>query len=130
MKQALRGAFYSVAAIDAAAMLTVLYRTFVEGRALHQDSVQLVCLAILALSVPLILALDALTKPGRAAPMQELRDFVFSCPHCGVPFAQTVEPNVDIHAGATYTCSECKGKVIFEAVTPDEYVGRYKGGQT
>ena len=61
--------------------------------------------------------------------MTELRDFVFSCPHCGVPYAQTVESDVDIHAGATYQCGECHGKVIFEALTPEEYVNRYSANE-
>jgi hypothetical protein len=29
---------------------------------------------------------------------------------------------LDIHAGATYECDQCHGKVIFEAFTPEQYV--------
>ena len=46
---------------------------------------------------------------------------VFTCPNCGDPSAMTVEDSVDIHAGATYTCDECGGKVVFEAFTIAEY---------
>ena len=47
--------------------------------------------------------------------------WVFSCPSCGDPSAQTKELDVDIHAGATYSCSECGKTVIFEALTTAEY---------
>lgn len=50
------------------------------------------------------------------------RRYVFACPHCGEPSAQVTDPELDIHAGATYTCAECDQDVIFEAMTPDEYV--------
>lgn len=42
-------------------------------------------------------------------------EFVFTCPHCGHPFCEILERSVDIHGGAIYTCSECKGRVTFEA---------------
>lgn len=48
---------------------------------------------------------------------------LFTCPHCGDPSAETIEPETDIHAGATYRCTECGGNVVFEALTTDEYVG-------
>ena len=48
-------------------------------------------------------------------------ELVFTCPACGHPSAQTVEPDVDIHSGATYTCDECAGKVVFTAQTVEEY---------
>ena len=48
--------------------------------------------------------------------------FVFTCPSCGHPCAQTVEPSVDIHSGAGYTCDECGELVIFEAMTVAEYI--------
>jgi hypothetical protein len=51
-----------------------------------------------------------------------LRDFVFACPACGHPSAQTVEPDVDIHAGASYTCDQCGAEVHFEALTRAEYL--------
>lgn len=54
----------------------------------------------------------------------EGNEVVFSCPSCGTPSAKTVEPHLDIHAGATYTCCECSGRVIFEVLTPEEYTGR------
>ena len=50
------------------------------------------------------------------------RCFVFTCPHCGDPLATTAQDSVDVHAGATYRCAECDGGVVFEALTPDEYV--------
>lgn len=51
-------------------------------------------------------------------------DVVFTCPRCGTPSAQTAEPHLDIHAGATYTCDNCQGAVVFEALTVDEYIER------
>jgi hypothetical protein len=51
-----------------------------------------------------------------------LHDFVFACPACGHPGAQTVEPDVDIHAGASYTCDQCGADVHFEALTRAEYL--------
>ena len=48
--------------------------------------------------------------------------FVFTCPSCGDPCAQTVEPSVDIHCGAGYTCDERGEHVIFEAMTVAEYM--------
>ena len=48
--------------------------------------------------------------------------FVFTCPSCGDPCAQTVEPSVDIHRGAGYTCDACGELVIFEAMTVAEYM--------
>jgi transcription elongation factor Elf1 len=51
-----------------------------------------------------------------------LRDFVFACPACGHPGAQTVDPDVDIHAGASYTCDRCGADVHFEALTRAEYL--------
>lgn len=56
--------------------------------------------------------------------------FVFSCPHCGIPFAQTVEPEVDMHSGAEYTCDQCQGQVIFDVLTPAQYVDRYREKRT
>ena len=50
---------------------------------------------------------------------------VFSCPCCGVPYAEATE-EVDIHSGAGYVCSECGGTVIFEAFTTEEYQGYCK----
>jgi hypothetical protein len=55
-----------------------------------------------------------------------LRDFVFSCPACGHPGAQTVEPDVDIHAGASYTCDQCGADVHIEALTRAEYLALAK----
>ena len=49
-------------------------------------------------------------------------EFRFDCPYCREPWARTVEKIVDIHWGHTYTCWECKGKVIFVTYTVDEYV--------
>ena len=58
---------------------------------------------------------------GPDQPRHRLFEMVFSCPHCGVPFAETLEPSVDIHPGAGYHCDQCKDMVIFEALTPAEY---------
>ena len=46
----------------------------------------------------------------------------FTCPHCGDPAARTLEQEVDIHSGATYTCLLCNESVVFTAHTPDAYV--------
>lgn len=52
-------------------------------------------------------------------------DFMmFTCPNCYSPTAQTTEPHVDIHSGATYTCSDCGEPVIFVALTVKEYTKR------
>ena len=57
-----------------------------------------------------------LGRPGRS--------LVFTCPHsaCGLPWAETRQASVDVHAGATYRCAECGGQVVFEVLTPAEYV--------
>ena len=55
---------------------------------------------------------------------------VFSCPGCGHPGAMTGENNIDIHAGATYTCDECGADVIFDALTVAEYTSRYSKPDT
>ena len=47
--------------------------------------------------------------------------FVFTCLSCGHPCAQTVEPSVDIHSGAGYTCEECQASIIFEVMTERRY---------
>lgn len=46
------------------------------------------------------------------------RYLVFSCPSCGDPAASTVEPEVDIHSGATYRCDRCQARVVFSAEPP------------
>ena len=53
-----------------------------------------------------------------------MRELMFSCPHCGDPAASTVQPDVDIHAGATYQCNRCGEEVIFEVLTVAEYCRR------
>jgi hypothetical protein len=55
-------------------------------------------------------------------PSEPRRAFVFACPACGHPGAQTVEPDVDIHADASYTCDQCGADVHFEALTRAEYL--------
>ena len=45
----------------------------------------------------------------------------YTCPHCGTPAAHTVESDVDIHPGAGYTCDQCRGRVVFVAMTTGEY---------
>jgi len=35
--------------------------------------------------------------------------------------ARTTEPDVDIHPGAGYTCDQCNGKIVFVAMTTEEY---------
>ena len=57
-----------------------------------------------------------------SAPERPARCFVFSCPHCGDPCATTKQDGVDIHAGATYRCSECNREVVFEVMSVDQYV--------
>ena len=47
---------------------------------------------------------------------------IFDCPSCRDPFAETQQPDVDIHSGATYRCSSCGEQVIFVALTVDQYV--------
>lgn len=54
-----------------------------------------------------------------------IRHMVFSCPHCGEPWAVTTEREVDIHSGAVYSCDGCKGDVIFSAQTPDQYAKQF-----
>ena len=51
----------------------------------------------------------------------EAPTFIFSCPGCGEPTAMTREDEVDIHSGAVYTCESCDGRVVFEALTVEEY---------
>lgn len=51
----------------------------------------------------------------------QTRSFVFTCPSCGWPHCDTVEPDVDVHSGAIYTCGECEARVVFEALTVEEY---------
>ena len=55
---------------------------------------------------------------------QPRREFCFTCPSCGNPFVDTVEPSVDIHSGATYKCADCGGSVVFTAETTEQYVKR------
>jgi len=50
---------------------------------------------------------------------------IFSCPSCGDPSASVVGGSLDIHSGATYRCSECDARVIFEALTVEQYVQRH-----
>lgn len=45
----------------------------------------------------------------------------FSCPQCGEPWAQTEEREADIHCGTVHHCDDCKGEVVLEAFTPEEY---------
>lgn len=52
-------------------------------------------------------------------PTQEQSDglveVVFTCPHCGCPYATFKEKSIDLHAGACYTCGECGNLVTFVA---------------
>ena len=70
---------------------------------------------------------------GRAEVLDDLkpqpprREFCFTCPSCGNPFADTLEPSVDIHSGATYKCADCEGSVVFAAETTEQYVKREQG---
>ena len=41
----------------------------------------------------------------------------FPCPGCGARFARVEEPDEDIHAGETYTCTECGARVVFVALS-------------
>ena len=54
--------------------------------------------------------------------MTEQRSLVFDCPHCNEIFAVTKEAEVDIHSGATYRCASCNGRVVFTALTVEQYV--------
>jgi predicted RNA-binding Zn-ribbon protein involved in translation (DUF1610 family) len=65
-------------------------------------------------------------KPPKVVEPPVSRDFVFACPACGHPGAQTVESDVDIHAGASYTCDRCGAAVHFEALTRAEYLALAK----
>ena len=46
----------------------------------------------------------------------------FTCPHCEERFAQIEEPDKDVHAGEIYHCDSCGVQVIFQAVSPEDYV--------
>lgn len=54
--------------------------------------------------------------------MTQQQTLVFDCPHCDEIFAETKEPDVDIHSGATYRCASCDGKVVFVALTVQQYI--------
>ena len=54
--------------------------------------------------------------------MTEQRSMVFDCPHCAEIFADAKEAEVDIHSGATYRCASCNGRVVFLALTVEQYV--------
>ena len=47
--------------------------------------------------------------------------FIFDCPNCHDPFSETKERSIDIHAGATYHCDSCGGRVVFLALTVEQY---------
>ena len=47
--------------------------------------------------------------------------FIFDCPNCHNPFAETKETEIDVHSGATYRCASCDGRVVFLALTVEEY---------
>ena len=47
--------------------------------------------------------------------------FIFDCPNCHDPFAETKERSIDIHAGATYRCDSCGERVVFVALTVEQY---------
>ena len=51
-----------------------------------------------------------------------MRDFVFACPSCGYPYAQTIESDVDICSGHQFTCNQCGAEVLFEAMTVTQYM--------
>ena len=48
--------------------------------------------------------------------------FIFDCPNCHDPFAETRESEIDVHAGAEYRCASCGEGVVFLALTVEEYV--------
>ena len=61
--------------------------------------------------------------------MNDTQTFRFTCPNCGEKFAQAEEPDEEIHAGETYHCSECGGRVVFKAAAFEEYaLGREPPG--
>ena len=53
--------------------------------------------------------------------MAENLSFIFDCPNCHDPLAETKETEIDVHAGATYRCAPCDGRVVFLALTVEEY---------
>ena len=51
-------------------------------------------------------------------------DVVVDCPHCRDPFAHIDQRDIDIHAGATFTCRSCGGSMVLSAEKPEEYSRR------
>ena len=45
----------------------------------------------------------------------------FDCPTCHEEFGQLEELDRVIHTGRTYHCSACGGRVVFKALTVEDY---------
>ena len=45
----------------------------------------------------------------------------FACPNCDERFGQVEELDKDIHTGEIYRCASCGGRVVFLALTVEEY---------
>ena len=59
--------------------------------------------------------------------MSTRQTLIFDCSSCRDPFAETQQPDVDIHSGATYRCSSCGEQVVFAAMTVDRYMDYANG---